>query len=90
MKKEKMINTKKRIEDFIEENSTINLYNEKELCRIIEIRVTSFGEGLKVSKLFKNFMGESSDHFYLYTYDEKNLRELHKLRLKTLTLKAKK
>jgi len=86
MKNEKLINTKKRIEDFIEDNSIINEIGEKELERVIEIRVTSFDEGLKVSKLFREFMGNMVSHFYLYTYDDKKLRELHKLRLKTLTL----
>ena len=84
-----MINTKKRIDDFIEVNSEIDIYKQKELVRVVEIRVTSFDEGLKVSRLFRQFMGELKEHFYLYTYDTEKLRKLHKLRLKTLTLLVK-
>lgn len=89
MKNEKMKYTKKEIEKFLENNMEETLFTDSEFVKVVEIRVTSFEEGLKISKLFNVFMGESSAYYYLHTFDLDNLRKLYRLRLKTLSLHSK-
>jgi len=77
---------KKQIKDFLDANIHTNLYDEKMLAMPVKVTVTSFREGLKVSELFGEFVIKAHTYFYLYTYNEECLRELHKLKLRTLTL----
>ena len=77
---------KKEIDEFLKDNMEDTLFTDSEFVKVVQLRVTSFKEAMKISKLFGVFMRETSTYYYLYTFDLNNLRKLYRLRLETITL----
>jgi len=81
-----MAYSKDYIESILYDNICYNKQGKITLNNIIEIRVTTFREALKVSKHFKDFLTKNGDYYYLYSFNYKKLVGLHKLDLRTLSL----